>query len=132
MNINPQNFLELPQQKIKNNVANYLIFSLNICFFKLKNCKIDDVFKKTFNSWSEYEIEFQKWCDVYYQPAVNIIRSSKLMSESDPISKKFKYNFVVNKCHAGSVREGKVDNSRPNQQTECIGCNDFQFKLFYN
>jgi hypothetical protein len=90
---------------------------------------MDDFFKKSFNSWSEYEIEFQKWCDIYYQPAVK--RSSELMSETDPISKTFKYNFVVYNCHhAGSVREGKVDNSRLNQQTECIGCNEF--KLFYN
>lgn len=85
-----------------------------------------------FNDWNDYESKFIAWCDLYYLP-INI-RSSKLFNEKlEPdLFARFKYKYAYYKCHhSGENRSHQIDQSRPNQNTDCLQC-PFNFSIHHN
>ena len=70
--------------------------TITLTVFKLY-CKLHSVlnmekfFEKSFDSWIEFEEEFNEWCDTYYQPVC--VRTCLLIKEEE-LKKKFKYDYV--------------------------------------
>jgi hypothetical protein len=87
-------------------------------------------FTKQFDSWQDFEREFENWCITYYEP-VNIKRSSMKYNEKlmEELFNRFRYQHVMYACHhSGPIRRRIKDGSRPNQESARLDC-QFYFKI---
>jgi hypothetical protein len=87
-------------------------------------------FTKQFDSWQDFEKEFENWCISYYQP-VTIKRSSMKYNEKlmEELFNRFRYQHVMYVCHhSGPIRRRIKDGSRTNQESARLDC-QFYFKI---
>jgi len=87
-------------------------------------------FTKQFDSWQDFEREFENWRITYYEP-VNIKRSSMKYNEKlmEELFNRFRYQHVMYVCHhSGPIRRRIKDGSRPNQESARLDC-QFYFKI---
>ena len=89
-----------------------------------------EFFQKQFNSYSEYQTEFEEYKQATFQ--VLVVRSSQLLTEFDPSKKVFKYAHIKYTCkHSTHHRCRPTDQTRPNQQTYFTDC-PFKAHLRFN
>ena len=80
-----------------------------------------EFFQKQFNSYSEYQTEFEEYKQATFQ--VLVVRSSQLLTEFDPSKIVFKYALIKYTCkHSTHHRCRTTDQTRPNQQTNFTDC----------